>query len=238
MRLFFDDLSRPKSAAKHLAALSGAVKLSTVHEMLARVSGYRDWHDLAAHVASAKSPPSSSGEDAAIVARLADALDLKASEVQETVARTKLIDGQAWTPERHAACHAALFAQRGRLTAAEIERAKATAIYRPDPPHHEHDDCIRMAYEWLDAQVRIKGPTTSTRPLKHIIEKWAGRYVSTSDVVVAANMHPDIRGAYPHFNISSRLTEPSIRRLDGIGEAFKHDYRTRFEPKTYARREG
>jgi hypothetical protein len=94
-----------------------------------------------------------------------------------------------------------------------------------------------MAYEWLDAQVKTKGRTTKTRPIKHIIEKWAGRYVSTTDVVVAAQLHPDIHGTYPHFNISARLTEPARRRLDGISEAFKHDYHERFDRRAYATQE-
>lgn len=98
---------------------------------------------------------------------------------------------------------------------------------------HEHPDCIRIAYEWLDAQKKTKGKTTKVNPLKHLIERWGGRYVSTSDVEVAAMMHPDVKGEYPHFNISARLTEPSKKRLSGIGEAFKHDYHAQHDPTTY-----
>ena len=94
-----------------------------------------------------------------------------------------------------------------------------------------------MAYEWLDAQKKTKNPTTKARPLKHIIEKWAGRYVSTTDVDVAAFLHPKIHGIYPHFNISARLTEPSVSRLEGISEAFKQDYRDRFDPSVYSAHE-
>jgi len=36
------------------------------------------------------------------------------------------------------------------ITAVQIEKAKRAT--RPQEPHHEHDDCIRIAYEWLDAQ--------------------------------------------------------------------------------------
>ena len=99
--------------------------------------------------------------------------------------------------------------------------------------HHEHNDCIRMAYEWLDAQIKIKNPTSKRFALKHIIEEWAGRYVSTSDVDVAAYMHPDIHGKYPNFNISARLTEPSTDRLKSIPEAFKHQYRERHNSSVY-----
>lgn len=106
------------------------------------------------------------------------------------------------------------------LTSEAITMAKKTTPYRHRTEvFHEHDDCIRIAYEWLDAQKKIKGPTPKTRAIKHIIEQWAGRYVSQSDVEVAAHMHPDITGTYPHFNISARLVEPKLSRLDDIGEA-------------------
>ncbi len=114
-----------------------------------------------------------------------------------------------------------------------IETAKENIKYSLDAPHHEHNDCIRIAYEWLDAQKRTQNPTTKTYPIKHIIEKWAGRYVSTTDVEVAAHMHPEIKGIYPHFNISSRLTEPSTERLKEISEAFKHSYRERHDKSVY-----
>lgn len=122
------------------------------------------------------------------------------------------------------------------LTDEEIEAAKARTRYSlSEGPHHEHNDCIRIAYEWLDAQAKLKAPNARrSRPLKHIIEKWGGRYVSTTDVDVAAELHPDVHGRYPHFNISSRLTRPSDVRLSGIGEAFSQGYRERFEETIYA----
>ncbi|WP_417733415.1 hypothetical protein [Roseovarius sp.] len=108
------------------------------------------------------------------------------------------------------------------LTTKQIENGKMNAP-TPHERHHEHDDCIRMAYEWLDAQKRTKQPTSKPFALKHIIENWGGRYVSQSDVEVAAWLHPDIKGTYPYFNISARLTLPSESRLEGIGEAYKHN---------------
>lgn len=124
------------------------------------------------------------------------------------------------------------------LTSAQIAAAKAGFRYRyPNDILHEHDDCIRMAYEWLDAQNTIASSNKKFRPLKHIIEKWAGRYISQSDVEVAAAMHPRIRGSYPDFNLSARLVLPSDRRLKGIGEALTQGYRERLDPKTYALRE-
>lgn len=81
-----------------------------------------------------------------------------------------------------------------------------------------------------------KNQTKSTKDLalKHIIEQWGGRYVSTSDVCVAAELHPNIHGAYPFFSISSRLTEPSIDRLKNISEAMtQSQYRDRYDSKIY-----
>lgn len=89
--------------------------------------------------------------------------------------------------------------------------------------HHEHNDCIRIAFEWLDAQKKTKGLNQKGYALKHMIEGWAGRYVSQDDVEVAAILHPEIKGKYPSFNISARLVEPSQKRLQGIGEAHKHN---------------
>lgn len=112
------------------------------------------------------------------------------------------------------------------LTEEQISKGKAQTTYSlKEGPHHEHDDCIRLAYEWLDAQTKLEHPNRRrTWALKHIIERWAGRYVSTTDVDVAAELHPDIIGTYPHFNISSKLIFPNERRLLDIGEAGKHPH--------------
>lgn len=122
------------------------------------------------------------------------------------------------------------------LVDAEIQAAKARTTYT-ETPLHEHNDCIRMAYEWLDAQKILKVGRRKYMPLKHIIEKWAGRYVSQTDVEVAATMHPRITGRYPNFNLSARLVLPNDRRLLGIGEAMTQGYRERLDPKTYATKE-
>jgi hypothetical protein len=127
------------------------------------------------------------------------------------------------------------------LSEKEISEAKDRTQYRHGRKEilHEHDDCIRIAYEWLDAQVKTKGVMRQTRPLKHVIEKWGGRYVSQSDVEVAAELHPEIRGTYPHFNISARFTRPSDTRLKNIPAAKTQDYSMseRHIKETYARAE-
>jgi hypothetical protein len=122
------------------------------------------------------------------------------------------------------------------LTDDEIDAAKVRTAYG-DKAHHEHPDCIRMAYEWLDAQPKTKRPIPTPFALKHIIEAWAGRYVSQTDVEVAAEMHPDIIGRYPYFNISKRMVLPNAGRLDGIDEAGHHpSYREKNMTDVYGNR--
>ncbi|UQB43142.1 hypothetical protein JX580_04470 [Thiomicrospira microaerophila] len=101
----------------------------------------------------------------------------------------------------------------------QIKAAIVQYSNRPDQLH-EHPDCVKIAFAFLDAQKTIKGYGRGGWALKHIIEAWAGRYVSTSDVEVAARLHPSIKGTYPDFNLSARLTLPCTERLSGIGEAF------------------
>lgn len=99
-----------------------------------------------------------------------------------------------------------------------------------EPFHNEHYDCVRIAYEWLDAQKKIKGTMKRKLPLKHIVESWGSRYVSTTDVEAAAILHPLIVGKYPSYNLSARLVRPSDSRLNVIGEAGKHEqYRSKHD---------
>lgn len=88
-------------------------------------------------------------------------------------------------------------------------------------PFHEHPDCVRIAWQWLDAQKKLTRRFSGYgRPIKHLIERWAGRYVSECDVAVAAHMHPDVFGTYQgNFNLPARLIIPCLDRLDGIGQA-------------------
>ena len=118
-----------------------------------------------------------------------------------------------------------------------IERAKETADYDVEMANFEHNDCIRIAYAWLDAQTKTKGASKKACALKHLIETWAGRYVSRADVIVAAHMHPDVKGEYPYFNISARLTEPAKSRLEGIGEAFTQRQHRDFDSSDYKNHE-
>jgi hypothetical protein len=130
------------------------------------------------------------------------------------------------------------------LTDETIEQAKADmerngfyslAYGSGGKPHHEHPDCIRLAYQWLDAQKKTKGANMrQTAPIKHAIERWAGRYISTNDVEVAAYLHPEVHGRYPCYNLSQRLIWPNERRLEGIGEARTQNYQPRPNDNFYS----
>jgi len=125
------------------------------------------------------------------------------------------------------------------ITDEQIESAKKTTKYslKGEDVIHEHADCIRFAYEWFDAQSKTKGVLKTPLQIKHLIERWAGRYVSTYDVEVAANLHPEIRGVYPYYNISSKLTNPAKSRIQNLGEAYTQGYEERHDEKDYSRHE-
>jgi hypothetical protein len=124
------------------------------------------------------------------------------------------------------------------LTDEQIEEAKKHTKYTTEHVLHEHNDCIRIAYEWLDAQRATVRPTKRPCALKHLIEQWGARYISQSDVEVAAHMHPRIKGGYPLYNISTKLIWPAEDRLTGIGEAYSQpSYRERQMAETYTSKE-
>ena len=118
------------------------------------------------------------------------------------------------------------------LTDQQIDNAKNEMVYVMEADH-KNNDSIRIVYEWLDAQIVTKIPKTQAYNLKHWIREWAGFYISNSDVEVATFLHPDICGKFPHYNISKRYTDPSIKRLNEIPNAFKHDYRGSHRPEAY-----
>jgi nucleoside-diphosphate-sugar epimerase len=120
------------------------------------------------------------------------------------------------------------------LSAEMIAQAKREHTYTTSTISHEHDDCIRIAYAWLDAQVKLKNPVSRYVTTKHHIERWAGRYVSQNDVEIAALLHPAIKGTYPNFNLSRRLVLPHLSRLDGIQQAnTMPNYRESFRRDEY-----
>lgn len=125
------------------------------------------------------------------------------------------------------------------LNLEQIAAGKLITKY-DDPSNvvHEHPDCFRIAYEWLDAQVTIVGYSTRCRPLKTMIESWAGRYVSKANVEVAAQLHARISGRYLYdFNLDNRLISPCCSRLLSIPEALTQDYREKHNEADYTLKE-
>jgi len=87
-------------------------------------------------------------------------------------------------------------------------------------PNHEHNDCIRMAYEWLDAQTKMKRKRSDD--WKHLVEHWCGHHITSDDIKVAAHLHPAIQQDGDKLNLSSIKVLPRFSRLNGIGEANSH----------------
>lgn len=104
-----------------------------------------------------------------------------------------------------------------------VNHLHTIGVFHPADYYSESPDSVRIAYQWLDAQRTRKTPAQWLHlPLKHIIESWGGRYVSTHDVITAAYLHPRIKGLYPELNLSRRLVCPDAQRLEGIAEAGIH----------------
>lgn len=87
-------------------------------------------------------------------------------------------------------------------------------------PNHDHNDCIRMAYEWLDAQTKMKRKRDDD--WKHWVEHWCGCHITVDDIKVAAHLHPAIQQDGDKLNLSSIKVLPRFSRLDGIGAAYSH----------------
>jgi hypothetical protein len=106
-----------------------------------------------------------------------------------------------------------------KLTDQQILNAKiALNLHQPN---HEHDDCIRMAYEWLDAQTKIKRKRGDD--WKHWVQHWCGRHITVDDIKVAAHLHPDVQQDGEKLNISSVKVLPAFNRLIGIDEAYSQN---------------
>lgn len=100
MRIHFPDLVRPKRAAKYLARAGTGLSLASVHEVLARALGYRDWHQLAG--ASQQNSPAETAhvgleEALHIILELAAALLVGDADVQHALSKARLLRATPWS---------------------------------------------------------------------------------------------------------------------------------------------
>jgi hypothetical protein len=109
MRIPYIDTKRPSDAARQLAKLSADLPLSKIQAAVAKASGYRDWSELRAQVSPKPGGARDAAADAALILKLARALNLAVGDVQDAVARSRLVDGQAWSNARHHATRLALW---------------------------------------------------------------------------------------------------------------------------------
>lgn len=110
------------------------------------------------------------------------------------------------------------------VTSKVILEAKKVKYCNDKNPYHEHDDCVRIAMEFLDAQpLLVSVPPRHNRSLRYslksMVEHWAGRYVSAADVRLAGKMMK-LKGNYPFYNIPIKKTKPHHSRLSEIPEAY------------------
>jgi len=80
---------------------------------------------------------------------------------------------------------------------------------------------IRICQAWLDAQERTeeKQPKKSLelakRQIWDQIERWSKQLVTTDDIKIAAKLL-GLTGKFPMYNLSSKRTLPSLKRLESI----------------------
>ena len=115
MRIHFSDLIRPKQAAKYLVRAAAELNLATVHEALARVLGYRDWHELSitAQPNNLHATEHRSLEDALrVILELAAALGLPEPDVQYAVSKARLLRATPWSIDEHMYLRSSIWRQR------------------------------------------------------------------------------------------------------------------------------
>lgn len=91
MRILFSDIERPKAAAKQIVRINSNLKLAAAQEAIARVTGYRDWHELAANL-RCESDETADLHAAAMVAlidRLANTLGMLFGDVQYALTKAR-----------------------------------------------------------------------------------------------------------------------------------------------------
>jgi hypothetical protein len=93
-------------------------------------------------------------------------------------------------------------------------------------------DCVRIAYQFLDAQKKIKNPTVSRVPIKSAMKDWSGFYVSGSAIDLAISLHPELVGDHLCLNIPrSQWVIPDRARLAGVMQAGATGYTFNVHPK-------
>ncbi|MFJ5446079.1 hypothetical protein ACIKP9_07550 [Methylobacillus methanolivorans] len=114
-----------------------------------------------------------------------------------------------------------------------ISLAKERANYAGFVPVHQNNDCIRIAYAWLDAQTKTANLREVPVSQRGLIRSWGGALVMYADIIVAAELHPEIHGTYPNLNLSKELTLPDQARLARIVGANVHPGLQQFEPSRF-----
>ena len=212
MRIRFPDLTRPKQAAKKLVRLSPDLRLSAVHEALARALGYRDWHEFSSSSPSTTSALQCENDDALrVILDLADAFGLPDSDVQYAMSRASLLQKRSIDNQLSLRCaiwRKRLFGAPGRGKPGTVVRDKAYGAKEPAylrqagrPTHLLFDTGMGMRADFEVATPRIPLPDFVPSRLWLPYEYWTLR--DSSEVIFARDYHP-----------MWRIAEGAVERLD------------------------
>lgn len=135
MRIQFSDIERPKAAAKQLVRVNSNLKLAAAQEAVARVTGYRDWHELAASLRS-ESDETADLHAAAMVDlidRLANDLGMLFGDVQYALTKARfceiLLSLEMQFGLRARALREYVFGTPGRGTPGTVVKSKARSLF-------------------------------------------------------------------------------------------------------------
>ena len=94
VRIQFSDIERPKAAAKQLVRVNPSLKLAAAQEALARATGYRDWHELAASLHSDNDGTTDLHEApmVALIHQLANDLGMRFGDVQYALTKARFLE--------------------------------------------------------------------------------------------------------------------------------------------------
>ncbi len=95
VRIQFSGIESPKAAAKQLVRVNSNLKLAAAQEAIARVAGYRDWHELAANLRCESNEATdlrAADMMVALIDQLANDLGMLFGDVQYALTKARLFE--------------------------------------------------------------------------------------------------------------------------------------------------
>lgn len=154
MRITFNDTGRPKAAAKLIVRSVSGIRLNEAQDAIAKATGHRDWHDLAAATPEASGPVDDETAIACVIA-VSDALGIGTGAVQYALAKSRVLTGM--TLERSLSIQAR--AWRERLFGAGGRGRPGTVVRVRSPGENQPGYLLRQGrptYVMLDGGVGMR----------------------------------------------------------------------------------